>query len=93
MLGAGQVQAENQLHANDANMEFAALVAKVIDLSAHSFNNGLRAYYFSMATVSWFYHPVVFVLSCLVVVVVLYRREFKSGTLAVLTEANKTLPQ
>ena len=92
MLGAGQVQSENQLHATDANMEFAGLVAKIIDLSAHSFNNGLRAYYFSMATVTWFYHPAVFILSCLVVVV-LYRREFKSGTLAVLTQANKTLSQ
>lgn len=93
MLGAGQVQSENQLHATDANMEFAGLVAKVMDLSAHSFNSGLRAYYFSMATVSWFYHPAFFVLSCLVVTIVLYRREFKSETLAVLTEANKTLPQ
>ncbi|MFT6710752.1 MAG: putative membrane protein [Arenicella sp.] len=93
MLGAGQVQSGNQLHATDANMVFAGLVAEVIDLSAHSFNSGLRAYYFSMATVSWFYHPAVFVLSCLVVAIVLYRREFKSGTLAVLTEANKTLPQ
>ena len=93
MLGAGQVQSESQLHAADANMDFAGLVAKVMDLSAHSFNSGLRAYYFSMATVSWFYHPVFFVLSCLVVVIVLYRREFKSRTLSVLTEVNKTLPQ
>jgi uncharacterized membrane protein len=93
MLGAGQVQSGNQLHATDANMEFAGLVAEVIDLSAHSFNSGLRAYYFSIATVSWFYHPGVFVLSCLVVAIVLYQREFKSGTLAVLTEASKTLPQ
>ncbi len=91
MLGAGQVQSKASSQTTDANLEFAGLVAKVIDLSAHSFNGGLRAYYFSMACVSWLYHPMVFVLSCIAVVIVLYCREFKSKTLSVLTEANKTL--
>ncbi len=55
--------------------------AEVITLAVLNFNRGLRAYYFGLATLSWFIHPVLFAISTMWVVGVLYRREFMSKTL------------
>lgn len=63
-------------------LSFATEAAEVITLSVHNFNRGLRAYYFGLATLSWFLHPVFFAVATLWVVGVLYRREFLSKTLA-----------
>lgn len=56
-------------------------LAEVVWLAIYSFNLGLRAYYFSLALLSWFLHPVAFMLATGWVVAVLYRREFRSKTL------------
>jgi uncharacterized membrane protein len=63
---------------------FATRAAQVISLAANQFNLGLRAYYFGMATLSWFIHPWLFMLVSLGVVWVLYRREFHSDVLEVM---------
>lgn len=47
-------------------------------------NSGLRAYYFGMAALCWFVHPALFVAATAWVVLVLYRREFRSRTRDVL---------
>lgn len=44
------------------------------------FNMGLRAYYFGLAALSWFVHPLLFIAISTMVVIVLHRREFKSHT-------------
>lgn len=49
-----------------------------------NFNNGLRTYYFSLAVVGWFVNVWLFILLSAIIVVVLYRREFKSATLKTL---------
>ncbi|MEN8259967.1 MAG: DUF599 family protein [Pseudomonadota bacterium] len=59
----------------------AASSANVLSLAANSFNMGLRAYYFSLGALAWFIHPLLFMLSTVWVVMVLYRREFHSKTL------------
>lgn len=56
-------------------------LSKVIWLAVYHFNAGLRAYYFSLAILAWFIHPLLFMLASAWVVAVLYRREFKSRTL------------
>lgn len=53
-------------------------------MAAHTFNYGLRAYYFGMATLAWFINPWFFMLVTAGVVLVLYQREFHSGVLAVM---------
>ncbi|SEI37511.1 Uncharacterized membrane protein [Allopseudospirillum japonicum] len=58
--------------------------ANLIDLAANQFNYGLRAYYFALAVLGWFLHPLVFMLTTLGVIGVLYRREFHSKTLQAL---------
>jgi len=62
----------------------AETLASVVWLAIYHFNLGLRAYYFSLALLTWFIHPVAFMLCSAWVVAVLYRREFRSRTLKAL---------
>ncbi|WP_019339418.1 DUF599 domain-containing protein [Stutzerimonas stutzeri] len=70
---------------------FAERAARVISMAANQFNFGLRAYYFGMATLSWFIHPWFFMVVTAGVVLVLYRREFHSDVLKVMV-FTPTLP-
>ncbi len=65
---------------------FASRAGRVMGMAAESFNDGLRAYYFSFAAVAWFFSPWAFMAGTAGVVHVLYRREFQSDVLAVLAE-------
>jgi uncharacterized membrane protein len=62
----------------------AETMASVVWLAIYQFNLGLRAYYFSLALLTWFIHPIVFMFCSAWVVAVLYRREFRSRTLQAL---------
>ena len=53
-------------------------------MAAETFNDGLRAYYFSFAAIGWLFSPWVFMAATLGVVWVLYQREFRSDVLGVL---------
>lgn len=71
---------------------YARQAAKVHGLVAHHFNRGLRAYFFALAVLSWFVHPLLFMAATLVVVGVLYRREFRSRALNALSQRIGTDP-
>ncbi|GAB4360364.1 MAG: DUF599 domain-containing protein [Gammaproteobacteria bacterium] len=60
---------------------FAERAARVSSNATNTFNRGLRAYYFGLAFLSWFLHPVLFIAATALVVAVLYRREFHSRML------------
>jgi len=55
--------------------------ARVLTRAAHTFNRGLRAYYFGLASLTWFIQPWIFAVSAAWVVLVLYRRDYRSQTL------------
>jgi len=55
--------------------------AYLVANAARHFNNGLRAYYFGLAALGWFIHPLVFMLATAWVVHVTHRREYRSATL------------
>jgi uncharacterized membrane protein len=74
-----------------AELEFAALMGKISDRAGHEFNYGLRSYYFGLAVLTWFINPYVFMLTCAVVVFVLYMREFRSTTLKYLILARDAM--
>lgn len=80
-------------HPNDeevspqARKAYASHTADLIDLAANQFNYGLRAYYFALSALCWFWHPYVFMLATVLVVLVLYRREFHSKSLRALIAA------
>ncbi|MEX2961537.1 DUF599 domain-containing protein [Microbulbifer sp. TYP-18] len=73
---------------------FAINTAKVIDQAGHSYNYGFRSFYFAMAVMGWFIHPLLFVAGYVAVVLVLYQREFRSRTLmAILAAGGQLLPK
>jgi uncharacterized membrane protein len=56
--------------------------AKILSMAANNFNFGLRAYYYSLAVLTWSLHPLVFMATTSLVVYILYSREFNSSSLA-----------
>jgi uncharacterized membrane protein len=59
-------------------------VATIILFANRNYNQGLRGYYFGVAALSWFLHPVLMIAITLGVIYVLYQREFHSLTLDLL---------
>ena len=72
----------------DRRDDYAQRVAAMTGLAAETFNDGLRAYYFSFATMGWFFSPLFFVVNTLVIVAILYNREFHSDVLKVFDDGN-----
>lgn len=70
----------------------AERMARIATLAVASFNRGVRAYYFALAALPWFIHPGLFLAATVVVVVVVYRREFRSFTLKTLTDPTLGAP-
>ena len=71
-------QADRQLYAQRA--------ANVVGSAAETFNDGLRAYYFSFAALAWFFSPLAMGVATVLVVAVLYSREFHSDILLTLRD-------
>lgn len=69
-----------------AREAFADRAGKLVALAAETFNDGLRAYYMAFAAIAWFFSPVALIVATAVVVLILYRREFRSEVLAVLRD-------
>lgn len=90
MIGAAPID----LTGNNENlMAYAKQMATVQDQAAHSYNYGLRSYYFALAAICWFFHPFLFVVMSLWVVYTLYAREFNSKTVKAITSAQHILHQ
>jgi uncharacterized membrane protein len=62
----------------------AEAAARLVNRGARRFNSGLRAYYFGMAALAWLIHPYALISASLLVVLELYRREFRSDILEAL---------
>ena len=77
---------------SDAARDYADLVAGVASRAAEHFNKAVRAFYFGLAALSWFLQPYLFMALTLLVVLVVYRREFHSRTLTVLGPAGSRFP-
>ena len=59
-------------------------IAVILSFANRNFNQGLRAYYFGVAALSWFLHPALMMVVTLGVIYVLHQREFRSQTLELL---------
>lgn len=81
LIGAAPLHTEP---ITERSKEFAHATAKVVAGGVMNFNRGIRAYYYGLAALSWFLHPMLFVLVTVWIVAVIYRREFKSHTLTLL---------
>ncbi|WP_170431103.1 DUF599 domain-containing protein [Ruegeria arenilitoris] len=62
----------------------AAQAAEICVTAARSFNRGLRATYFALASLAWILGPLALILGTVITLGVLYRREFASHSRSVL---------
>ncbi|SLN62011.1 DUF599 domain-containing protein [Ruegeria meonggei] len=62
----------------------AAQAAEISVTAARSFNRGLRATYFALASLAWILGPIALILGTLITLGVLYRREFASQSRSIL---------
>lgn len=60
--------------------------ARINALSGDEFNRGIRAYYFGLAASGWLLNPVLLGLLSIVVLVVLFRRDYRSPALHILRD-------
>lgn len=82
LLGAAPVEAHDDPEAD----AIARRTARISTLAGRHFNRGLRGYFFALAALGWFIHPGLFVATSILVVLVIYRREFRSKSLRLLSE-------
>jgi uncharacterized membrane protein len=85
MIGATP-QAKDVCDEDAAHLE---RTTRVLDYSAGNYNNGLRAYYFGVSALGWFLHPLMMMIGVVIVIGVLWHREFRSSTLDVLAQIPK----
>ena len=65
---------------------YAQRVAGANNLAGDDFNRGIRAYYFGLAASGWLLNPVLLGLLSIVVLVVLFRRDYRSPALHILRD-------
>jgi uncharacterized membrane protein len=72
----------------DSNTEACASHAKrtaqLVGIAAEHANSGLRAYYYAIAVMAWFFHPLLFIAATLWVMLILVRRDFLSRSLRII---------
>lgn len=61
-------------------------ISTILSNAARHFNASMRSYYFGLATLSWYLSPIFLIISCIAVVWIIYRREFRSKTLSILKD-------
>jgi uncharacterized membrane protein len=59
--------------------------AKILSNAARHFSMGIRAYYLGLVSLSWFFNPCVFIVLTTAVILIIYRREFRSRALSIMT--------
>lgn len=59
--------------------------AEILSNAARHFSMGMRSYYYAMAVLSWYLHPVLFMIFTSLIVMVIFRREFMSKALGILS--------
>ncbi|UCV04818.1 DUF599 domain-containing protein [Dechloromonas denitrificans] len=63
---------------------YAHQLAIANNLAGDDFNRGIRAYYFGLAASGWLLHPLALATLAILVLIVLYRRDYRSAALAML---------
>jgi len=81
----GSAPVPNEEISEQEKGKLAEKMASMISMAANNFNIGLRTYYFSISMLTWFLNTWLFMLTASMIVFILYRREFKSSTLRILT--------
>lgn len=81
------VGAAPQARADEApNETYAQKVAGANNLAGDDFNRGIRAYYFGIAAAGWLLNPAALGILAVLVLIVLYRRDYQSAALDILRD-------
>ena len=67
-------------HSSPVSDEEIDAITRMNALGAKNFNSGIRAYYFSVATVAWFVSEWLPIATCVVTILILAHREFFSSS-------------
>ena len=67
-------------HSEPTSDEEIDAITRMNALGAQNFNSGIRAYYFSVATVAWFVSEWLPIVTCVATIVILAHREFFSSS-------------
>ncbi len=84
MIGATPLVTREDETLRVACEKHAARTARLAGLSAEHANSGLRAFYYAIAVLAWFYHPIAFIAATTWIIVILARRDYFSRSLAVI---------
>lgn len=77
MIGATPLLEPDQ--SNQANCEsHADRTARLVGVAAEHANGGLRSYYYAIAALAWFFHPIAFTAATTWVILIMLRRDFFS---------------
>ncbi|MDP0563276.1 MAG: DUF599 domain-containing protein [Candidatus Endonucleobacter sp. (ex Gigantidas childressi)] len=90
VMGSAPMKEDIEARLEDRKV-FATKAQGLMTEAAYHFNLGLRSYYFALATMAWFISPWLLVLTSMLVVGVLYRREFHSKVLRILMLNEKSI--
>jgi uncharacterized membrane protein len=63
---------------------YAQKCARINSLAGDEFNRGIRSYYFGFAALGWFLHTALFIALTILILAVLWRRDFRSKTMRAL---------
>jgi uncharacterized membrane protein len=75
-----------------ASLRYAETAAAVASRAAEHFNKAMRTFYFGLGALSWFLQPFLLMVVTALVVLVVYRREFRSHTLTSIGRAGEGIP-
>ena len=90
---AGAPQLEPDQFQTESARQFIRHSADLIGRAAVHYNRGMHCFYFGLATMSWFVHPLVFMPCSSLVLLVLIRREFYSRAMRSLIAAEQALTE
>lgn len=76
----------------DACEDHAGRTAQLIGIAAEHANGGIRSFYYAIASLFWFFHPVAFMAATLWVMVTLVRRDFFSRSRRLIRSAATEQP-
>ena len=65
----------------EACLRHASAIAVLNGIAAEHANAGLRSFYYSIAGMAWFFHPLLFIAATAIVILILIRRDFFSKAL------------
>ncbi|HWB45742.1 MAG TPA: DUF599 family protein [Hyphomicrobiaceae bacterium] len=82
MIGAAPLY--NDTHA-EACAQHAERTARLIGIAGEHNNSGIRSFYYAIATLAWFFHPLLFMLATTWVILILARRDFFSRALSTIS--------